>query len=158
MSSWGRPALSASGALIEVSKALRMTPSQDKGDRLNTLNNPNTPDGLAMSTLVFMRPGLNTLNNPNTSAGPFQKMSEEEDKEIEKRREAAGTSNVETVGVALSGGGIRSATFCLGVFQALAEHGLLGKIDYLSTVSGGGYFGSFLGRLFTRAWVDPKTV
>jgi len=125
---------------------------------LNTLNNPNTPDGLAMSTLVFMRPGLNTLNNPNTSAGPFQKMSEEEDKEIEKRREAAGTSNVETVGVALSGGGIRSATFCLGVFQALAEHGLLGKIDYLSTVSGGGYFGSFLGRLFTRAWVDPKTV
>lgn len=54
------------------------------------------------------------------------------------------------VGVALSGGGIRSATFCLGVFQALAHFKLLSKVDYLSTVSGGGYFGSFLGRLFSR--------
>jgi hypothetical protein len=54
------------------------------------------------------------------------------------------------VGVALSGGGIRSATFCLGVFQALAHHRVLSRIDYLSTVSGGGYFGSFLGRLFSR--------
>jgi hypothetical protein len=56
----------------------------------------------------------------------------------------------DVLGVALSGGGIRSATFCLGVFQALARHRLLSRIDYLSTVSGGGYFGSFLGRLFTR--------
>jgi hypothetical protein len=52
------------------------------------------------------------------------------------------------IGVALSGGGIRSATFCLGVFQSFAKHGFLPKIDFLSTVSGGGYLGSFLGRLF----------
>jgi hypothetical protein len=56
----------------------------------------------------------------------------------------------DTLGVGLSGGGIRSATFCLGVFQALAQFSLLSKIDYLSTVSGGGYFGAFLGRLFSR--------
>lgn len=56
----------------------------------------------------------------------------------------------EITGVALSGGGIRSATFCLGVFQALAKQKLLGKIDYLSTVSGGGYFGAFFGALFAR--------
>jgi hypothetical protein len=55
-----------------------------------------------------------------------------------------------TVGFALSGGGIRSATFCLGVFRALARLHLVGKIDVLSTVSGGGYFGAFLGGLFTR--------
>lgn len=54
------------------------------------------------------------------------------------------------VGFALSGGGIRSATFCLGVFQALASFKLLRKIDYISSVSGGGYFASFLGRLFSR--------
>ncbi len=54
------------------------------------------------------------------------------------------------VGIALSGGGIRSATFCLGIFQGLAKQKLLSKIDYMSTVSGGGYFGSFYGRLFTR--------
>ena len=56
-------------------------------------------------------------------------------------------------GVGLSGGGIRSATFGLGVFQALARNGLVGRIDFLSTVSGGGYFGGFLGRLFTRDWI-----
>lgn len=58
------------------------------------------------------------------------------------------------VGVALSGGGIRSATFALGVFQAIARLRLLKRIDYLSTVSGGGYFGAFLGRLFSRPYVQ----
>jgi len=58
------------------------------------------------------------------------------------------------VGVALSGGGIRSATFCLGVFQALAELKRLAGIDYISTVSGGGYFGAFLGRLYRRGEIQ----
>ena len=44
----------------------------------------------------------------------------------------------------LSGGGIRSCSFALGVVTALARHGLLGKFDYLSTVSGGGYLGGWL--------------
>lgn len=44
----------------------------------------------------------------------------------------------------LSGGGIRSATFALGAMQGLARHGLLDKFHYLSTVSGGGYIGSWL--------------
>jgi len=48
------------------------------------------------------------------------------------------------VGLAISGGGIRSATFSLGVLQALARHRWLERIDYLSTVSGGGYIGSSL--------------
>src|SRR5436189_224230 len=59
----------------------------------------------------------------------------------------------DTVGVGLSGGGVRSAVFSLGVFQALARGQCLDRIDFLSTVSGGGYFGSFLGRLFTREWI-----
>jgi hypothetical protein len=59
----------------------------------------------------------------------------------------------DTIGLALSGGGVRSATFCLGVFQALAAARSVGAIDYLSTVSGGSYFAAFLGRLFTRGWI-----
>lgn len=51
----------------------------------------------------------------------------------------------------LSGGGIRSATFSLGVIQGLARHGLLGEFSYLSTVSGGGYIGSWL-----TAWIHRK--
>ena len=44
----------------------------------------------------------------------------------------------------LSGGGVRSAAFSLGVVQGLARQGLLGTFDYLSTVSGGGYLGGLL--------------
>lgn len=49
-----------------------------------------------------------------------------------------------TVGLAFSGGGIRSATVSLGIMQKLAGAGLLKHADYLSTVSGGGYIGSAL--------------
>jgi hypothetical protein len=52
------------------------------------------------------------------------------------------------VGMCFSGGGIRSATFNLGVLQALADLRLLYRIDYLSTVSGGGYIGGWL-----AAWI-----
>ena len=47
------------------------------------------------------------------------------------------------VGLAISGGGIRSATFGLGVLEALKEANLLRRIHYLSTVSGGGYIGAW---------------
>lgn len=69
--------------------------------------------------------------------------------------------------LALSGGGIRSATFCLGLLQGLAKSPsppsttdgaaeppttspLLAQFDYLSTVSGGGYIGSFFTSLFVK--------
>jgi hypothetical protein len=72
--------------------------------------------------------------------------------------------------VCLSGGGIRSASFCLGVLQGLARfsvrrepkpsdtpasqvrgHSVLEGLDYLSTVSGGGYIGSWLMAWATHA-------
>ncbi len=54
------------------------------------------------------------------------------------------------VGVSLSGGGIRSGTFALGFLQGLASLGLLRRIDYLSTVSGGGYAGAWLAAWLKR--------
>ena len=57
------------------------------------------------------------------------------------------------LGVSMSGGGIRSATFNLGVLQALAQLGMLPRIDYLSSVSGGGYIHQFLGGWLLR---DPN--
>ena len=59
-------------------------------------------------------------------------------------------------GLALSGGGIRSASFCLGVMQALAYNGWMKKVDYLSTVSGGGYIGASLSWLLHQDWEYPK--
>jgi predicted acylesterase/phospholipase RssA len=53
-------------------------------------------------------------------------------------------ANAKVVGLALSGGGIRSAAFCLGALQALHHTRVMRWVDYLSTVSGGGYIGSSL--------------
>jgi Patatin-like phospholipase len=50
----------------------------------------------------------------------------------------------ELAALCLSGGGIRSASFSLGILQGLARFDLLGQFHYLSTVSGGGYIGSWL--------------
>lgn len=55
-----------------------------------------------------------------------------------------------TMGLAFSGGGIRSATFNLGIIQAMAGLKLLRDVDYLSTVSGGGYIGSWFSALLHR--------
>jgi hypothetical protein len=55
------------------------------------------------------------------------------------------------VGLSFSGGGIRSATFNLGVTTGLAKRGYLKHVDYLSTVSGGGYIGSWLTAWIKRA-------
>lgn len=67
------------------------------------------------------------------------------------------STNLKLVGLSLSGGGIRSATFSLGVIQALAKHNVLKAIDYLSTVSGGGYIGSCLSSLLNTEQASSLT-
>ncbi len=62
------------------------------------------------------------------------------------------------IGLAFSGGGIRSATLNLGLLQGLASKNLLDRFDYLSTVSGGGYVGAFLSSLIARANGDISAV
>lgn len=88
---------------------------------------------------------------------PFSEVLAAELDQIEAARKARGVTapvaagndsferarHSELLGLAFSGGGIRSATFNLGVLQGLANHGLLTQLDYLSTVSGGGYIGSW---------------
>jgi hypothetical protein len=58
-------------------------------------------------------------------------------------------------GLAISGGGIRSATFAMGVLQGLANHDLLKSIDWISTVSGGGYIGSCLSSVLNDSNHSP---
>lgn len=85
------------------------------------------------------------------AADTFQDVLTAERIELQERREAAGLTGdrpsdgpLRTTGLALSGGGTRSACVGLGILQALYRAGLLRQIDYLSTVSGGGYVGSYL--------------
>jgi predicted acylesterase/phospholipase RssA len=80
--------------------------------------------------------------------------------EIRQRRERLGLpppdpeggpdAGKELVGLALSGGGIRSASLSLGVVQVLASSGALPHVDYLSTVSGGGLLGSAVSSALNR--------
>ena len=58
----------------------------------------------------------------------------------------------------LSGGGIRSATFALGVLQGLARLKVLPQFHYLSTVSGGGYIGGWLTAWLHRSGNDVAAV
>ena len=51
---------------------------------------------------------------------------------------------INVAGLAFSGGGIRSAAVCLGALQALQHNRRMDSVDYLSSVSGGGYIGACL--------------
>ncbi len=83
-----------------------------------------------------------------------ESINAEEHKFVSQRRrtlfpdQAHSAKLTDAVGLAFSGGGIRSATVCLGVVQVLARRRLLAQVDYLSTVSGGGYLGTFLTSFF----------
>ncbi len=68
------------------------------------------------------------------------------------------TFGIDQSALCLSGGGIRSGAFALGVIQALARKELLTGIHYLSTVSGGGYTGAWLTALIHRQDGDVKAV
>jgi hypothetical protein len=63
------------------------------------------------------------------------------------------------IGLAFSGGGIRSATLNLGILQGLQELDLLRHLDYVSTVSGGGFIGSWLVGNVRRSlhWLGRRT-
>ena len=69
---------------------------------------------------------------------------------IRSWRDKTGHGENQLMGLALSGGGIRSATFSLGAMQAMAAKGVLAQFDYLSTVSGGGYIGAALDWFVTK--------
>src|SRR5262249_49765289 len=101
----------------------------------------------------------------------FDQVWDEELEDVEKRRNLRKAScepevrftgetvsdkadNAELCGVCFSGGGVRSATFNLGILQGMAKHGVLNRVDYLSTVSGGGYIGGWLAAWIKRSGFD----
>lgn len=113
----------------------------------------------------------------NETPIPFETLFNEELDEITEARRLRGIVNpqqipppvidldpilraekLELKGLAFSGGGIRSATFNLGILQKLAQKGFLPTFDYLSTVSGGGYIGSWLTSWIYRTGDIKKVV
>lgn len=118
----------------------------------------------AQSTTVTARGGANGFDDvfrgelavvlPELS---LSGKADDEDAELASIAEVLDCPNTEDLAaLCLSGGGIRSASFSLGVLQSLARFGLLGQFHYLSTVSGGGYIGSWLSAW--RCVEDDETV
>lgn len=64
-------------------------------------------------------------------------------KEEWKYNRAGQTTEPPQLGLALSGGGMRSATFSIGVMHGLSDMGLMDRLDLMSSVSGGGYAASW---------------
>ena len=95
-----------------------------------------------------------TANDPATGRKRSEDVRHRELQFIRSRK--AGVSEDRLAGLAISGGGIRSATFALGVLEALKEREVLQKFHYLSTVSGGGYIGGWLSANchWTRNWLE----
>jgi hypothetical protein len=102
------------------------------------------------------------MTEPRVEPPPAAKFEEVLEAEIDylwRQRHASkarGEVVSHLVGLALSGGGIRSATTCLGVLQALSKMQILPLVDYLSTVSGGGYIGACLTSLLSLTEHDVK--
>lgn len=104
---------------------------------------------LNQGVLQYLKQDLAFFKDPACRSPAGAAISASEEEEIRTRRTEVGKTPpagdvLNVVGVALSGGGIRSATFSLGAMQVLAQRGLFKDIDVLSTVSGGGYTGSFI--------------
>jgi hypothetical protein len=93
------------------------------------------------------------LRRARTDACKFWEVQAEERDDVNQARALRNRppANDDLVGLAFSGGGIRSATFNLGIVQGLAERDYLRQIDYTSTISGGGYIGSWLVSWIRRA-------
>jgi hypothetical protein len=97
------------------------------------------PEPRSVSTLAgALWDEFETIHHPRRSAatapGPNASLDAYYDAALQQDQAA----------LCLSGGGIRSAAFSLGVLQALARNGLLTSFHYLSTVSGGGFIGGWL--------------
>ena len=127
---------------LEAIRERRLEVFRKDGGRQSANEEAPVTDDLALKVsegdIETIAPALRTKlpGDPNPAAAP--------DDRVKELEEAFGDAHrVRPFGVAFSGGGIRSATFNLGVLQGLAELGMLKYVDYLSTVSGGGYIGAW---------------
>ena len=130
-------------------------------------------DALALASALESRPHVQAQLASVTGYTPSKWLLECELEQIAKRRDAVGVEAVPRprspsntykratdsglMGLCFSGGGIRSASFNLGILQGLAELKLLKSFDYLSSVSGGGYIHQWLAAWSKRCNFDEVT-
>jgi hypothetical protein len=102
---------------------------------------------------IFQREYYDIVRRQNSVCQKELQATDEEESIEGKLKIFRPSVKLELVGLAFSGGGIRSATFNLGVLQGLCKRDKLKYVDYLSTVSGGGYIGSCLSSVLNNSGV-----
>jgi hypothetical protein len=132
---------------IELQRRVRRFRDPSMAPEISTPRGP-AAEGEAPAADGSLKPDTTPPQPPMTGAPPGEPL-EKRDNRGKKQpywsmRVKTGARPHNVIGLAFSGGGIRSATFNLGVLQGLQELDLLRYIDYLSTVSGGGFIGSWL--------------
>jgi hypothetical protein len=112
-------------------------------------------DSISKRRQYLSDPGLRETLEAEKITAPWETPISVEDAALQEiadqKTQRAKALEMHLTGLAISGGGIRSATFALGVLQGLAELDLLRRFDYISTVSGGGYIGGWL-----AAWTERE--
>jgi len=104
-------------------------------------------DAIVLDTDTVLSAELDEIERRRAASGePAAQPAARASESLEQRQARLGLT-----ALCLSGGGIRSASFCLGVLQALAAKRLLNRFDYVSTVSGGGFIGGWLQMLLHEA-------
>ncbi len=123
-----------------------MLMSSDSGKTVDT-NGPNKRTVCADRETVYAEERLR-IDRRRVVAGLSQPCSDcGENVNSAKKEGPDPESDPHFVGLALSGGGLRSAMFNLGLLQAFQQAGLMRFVDYLATVSGGGYVGGYYAAL-----------
>jgi len=110
----------------------------------------------ALSLFVVLDGVVRRLAAPPQNVPGFVAFADVKQRELEyvalRRRHhpgRPGDPGETLIGLALSGGGIRAATTSLGILQGLSRMRILPLVDYVSTVSGGGYIGACLSSLLS---------
>lgn len=99
-----------------------------------------------LATLTDYPPGKWILEQELAAQGHWPPSDPEKDA-------YAVADEIHLTGICFSGGGIRSATFNLGILQGLAALDRINSFDYLSTVSGGGYIHQFF-----ASWISCENI
>jgi hypothetical protein len=156
LESAGFPTPPAARTLAELDAAIAAFRKQAGIDTTGPLDQATWRRLTASAGSVFSEVFQNELDllrpRPDGGAGPEQ-VAPACRATVLRRAHDAGMA-----GLALSGGGVRSATFNLGVLQALGEQQLLRDFDYLSTVSGGGFIGGWLSKCIREKHGDVRAV
>lgn len=126
------------------------------GNQIPRIAKSHTLAASILMQYVLMQTGRRMQKNGYYKAEQSYEVISDEQSLIESNR--VRNADEPWTGLAISGGGIRAASFAIGVLQLLASKNILKSFDYLSSVSGGGYASAALQWWWSKDRFSPPGV